>query len=456
MDEDRLLRCGWSGVARVVLTLLLVGLLLAPSLASIAAAGVRPGPAPQDEPDSSQAGETREGAGGLGMVPSGPDKQHLVRMPAGWIPVSELPAAIDLTGSSMLLEGQPSQEGLPPVGHQQWTNTCTGWAASYYYKTYQEWLEHDWDLANGTPNYDHIFSPNFVYNQITEGLDPNCDDGAEIGDALELIVNEGDLPFSQFWWNPFNCSIQPTPAQKTAAQEYDGMNYGAFFISVGPPSGPQQDHSLTPLKQWLASNDPFILGFPIYAEFDEIGCYETVMPPSNPGTFRGLHAVAVVGYDDNWGGVGAFKIVNSWGTDWGCYGYAWMSYEFVRKYAWEAWWMSSNRRPWIDPQVPDRYSPTIGGLIEVDLTPYENDREDSGTDLDWFVEDNDHCSIGGQGSANDVLLIQPVPSSYTGYDEITLVLRDSEGAEDRQQLTLGWFDLNILRRLPLGLVRETE
>ena len=150
MDEDRLLRCGWSGVARVVLTLLLVGLLLAPSLASIAAAGVRPGPAPQDEPDSSQAGETREGAGGLGMVPSGPDKQHLVRMPAGWIPVSELPAAIDLTGSSMLLEGQPSQEGLPPVGHQQWTNTCTGWAASYYYKTYQEWLEHDWDLANGT------------------------------------------------------------------------------------------------------------------------------------------------------------------------------------------------------------------------------------------------------------------------------------------------------------------
>jgi hypothetical protein len=38
-----------------------------------------------------------------------------------------------------------------------------------------------------------------------------------------------------------------------------------------------------------------------------------------------------------------------------------------------------------------------------------------------------------------------------GYDEITLILRDSKGAEDTQQLTLGWFDLNITYELPLGL-----
>jgi hypothetical protein len=113
--------------------------------------------------------------------------------------------------------------------------------------------------------------------------------------------------------------------------------------------------------------------------------------------------------------------------------------------------MEDDRRPWIDPHVPDRYSPTIGGTIMMDLTPYENDREDSGTALKWYVEGADKCTVFGEGSANDVLQFQPVLSSYTGYDEITLILRDSKGAEDRQQMTLGWFDLDIKTYLPLAL-----
>ena len=112
--------------------------------------------------------------------------------------------------------------------------------------------------------------------------------------------------------------------------------------------------------------------------------------------------------------------------------------------------MADNWAPSIDPHVPDRFSPTIGGTIEVDLTPYENDREDSGLALKWYVEGADHCKVYGQGSSNDVLQFEPKPSSYSGYDEITLILRDSRGAEDRQQLTLGWFDLDTIYYLPLG------
>ena len=67
------------------------------------------------------------------------------------------------------------------------------------------------------------------------------------------------------------------------------------------------------------------------------------------------------------------------------------------------------------------------------------------------MEGNDHCNVVDEGSTNDVLKFQPVPAGYTGYDEITLILRDSRGAEDRQQLILGWFDLDITCHLPLGL-----
>jgi hypothetical protein len=421
----------------------IIGLLLVPAWGP--AWGASPGPEPEPVSLANPEGQGSSPPGGLGLVPSSPDKQQLVRLPGGLASIAELPDSVDLTESSSLLQGQPSYQGLPPVGYQGDTNTCTGWATSYYYKTYQEWLDRGWTLNN-----DYIFSPSFVYNQVAvHKPDYDCGDGAQIPDALELIVDEGDLPWSQFLFNASSCSRQPTLAEQAAALQYGGTDYGAFFVSTGPPTGPEQNHYLAPLKQQLANNDPFVLGFPIYAEFDDYQCNEVVGPPADPSTYRGLHAVAVVGYDNSWAGVGAFKIVNSYGASWGCYGYAWLSYEFVRKYAWEAWWMQDDRRPWIEPHVPDRYSPTIDGTIQVDLTPYENDREDSGTDLKWYVEGADKCTVLGEGSANDVLSFQPNDGA-SGTDEVTLILRDSRGQEDTQQLTLGWFDLNVNCYLPLG------
>jgi hypothetical protein len=435
-----------------VLPLLMIGLLIGPAWGPTS--GATSGLTPKPTSEAILEGQASLPPGGLGLVPSSPDKQRLVRMPEGLASIAELPSSVDLTQSSVLLGSQPSYQGIPPVGDQGQTNTCTGWAASYYYKTYQEWLERGWQLRNGVPHYDHIFSPSFVYNQITANPDPNCDDGAMIPDALELIVSAGDLPSSQFPFNPLNCNIQPTPAQKTAAEEYSGAtdtSYGAFFAEEGPPTGPEHNYDLLPLKQRLANNDPFVLGFPVYSEFDNYQCFQVVGPPANPDTYRDLHAVTVVGYDDSWAGVGGFKIVNSWGPDWGCYGYAWLSYDFVRMYAWEAWWMEDNWAPWIDPHVPDHLTLNIGETIVMDLTPYEHDREDSGPDLKWYVEGADHCTVVGQGSANDVLLFQPSPVGYTGYDEITLILRDSREAEDRQQLMLGWFNPDTRSHLPLAL-----
>jgi hypothetical protein len=443
-------------VGRIVIRLLVAAalavLVVGPALPSVAGQDTPLAPAPRDESTLSTLEATGPHVGGLGMVPSSPDKQYLVRTPGGLASVQGLPSSVDLAESGVSVEALPTSEGLPPVGDQGQTNTCTAWATSYYYKTYQEWFEHGWTLRNPGPDYDHIFSPGFVYNQITTGSDTECDDGAQIPAALNLIVNQGDLPWSGFPWNPVtpNCTLLPTPAQQSAATLYRGLSYGAFFISQGPPVGPPQNHNLLPLKQWLASGDPFVLGFPIYSEFDDYACFQVVPPPANPGTYRGLHAVAVVGYDDSWAGVGGFKIVNSYGSSWGCYGYAWLSYEFVRQYAWEAWWMTDNWAPFIDPHVSNQYSRTIGGMIVVDLTPYEHDREDSGTALKWYVEGADHCTVYGQGSSNDVLQFAPSPSSYSGYDEITLILRDSRGAEARQQVTLGWFDLDITTYLPLA------
>lgn len=436
-------------VAIVTGVSLALGVVLAFGESPILLTEARPtGPADEGQASTPSA-DIRLEEHGLGLLPSDPAEYFIGRPPVSMKPATELPTAVDLTGPS-LLAGQPAAGGIPPVGDQEETYTCVGWAASYYYKTYQEWLEHGWELENSDPNYDHIFSVNFVYNQIVDLPAPECKRYAAMGEALQLIVEEGDVPWNTFPWQTTNCSMQPEEPVKNAALAYRGIDFGAFFVTEGPPEEPEQNHDLTPLKQWLADDDPFVLGIPVYPEFDYAGCHWPVMPPSDPGDSRGLHAVTVVGYDDYWPGGGAFKIVNSWGTEWGCDGYAWLSYEFVRRYAWEAWWMTSNRPPWIEPTVPDRYA-QIGYWIVMDLTPYENDRESSGTVLKWYVEDDDHFIVHGQGSANDVLSFEPDPWYYTGYDEITLRLEDPQGAQDTQQITLGWFDFQFSVYVPLTL-----
>ncbi len=36
---------------------------------------------------------------------------------------------------------------FPPIGDQDGTNSCVAWATGYYTKTFQEALEHGWDLS---------------------------------------------------------------------------------------------------------------------------------------------------------------------------------------------------------------------------------------------------------------------------------------------------------------------
>src|SRR5690625_7623232 len=40
------------------------------------------------------------------------------------------------------------------------------------------------------------------------------------------------------------------------------------------------------------------------------------------------HAMTIIGYDDSKGSGGAFRVVNSWGSDWGDKGYIWIDYQF--------------------------------------------------------------------------------------------------------------------------------
>jgi len=266
----------------------------------------------------------------LGLVPS----------PAGDYPQVTVPQRLFYSLSA----SKDLSSQLPPVGDQGAQGSCVAWATSYYYKSWQEKQEHTgWDLKN--PYYQ--FSPSFVYNQINGGVD----NGATFSAAFTLLQNKGDVDIAEMPYNANDYRKQPTAAQLEAAKPYRiPGDWASFWVrsTRGPYSTP---NNIDQIKAWLNSGRLLVMGIPVYRDFPDFG--------SNPprayydyngySSLAGGHAVCICGYDDNInpGGAdadhrGGFKMVNSWGAGWNgaSAGYLWLSYDFVKRYVWEAWAMN--------------------------------------------------------------------------------------------------------------------
>ena len=76
-------------------------------------------------------------------------------------------------------------------------------------------------------------------------------------------------------------------------------------------------------------NCPFAFGFKVYPSFHRQVNGEMPMPTAQERQREsdGRHAVVAVGYDDS---RRRFKILNSWGADWGDHGYFYMPYDFIK------------------------------------------------------------------------------------------------------------------------------
>jgi hypothetical protein len=242
-------------------------------------------------------------------------------------------------GASADLSGQ-----LPPVGNQGSQGSCVAWATSYYYKTWSEKQEHTgWTLSNSQ----YEFSPSFMYNQINGGHDY----GSSFTDAFNLLQTKGDIDISEFPYSQSNYTNQPSAAQLEAAKPYRiPSGWYSFWnqYNDGPYNPP---NSITNAKSWIASGKPLVMGIPVYNDFPNYGGNprSTYYDYNGTASMAGGHGVCIVGYDDsiNPGGgdadhKGGFKMVNSWGSSWNGNGYVYLSYDFVKRYVWEAWVMADN------------------------------------------------------------------------------------------------------------------
>jgi hypothetical protein len=204
----------------------------------------------------------------------------------------------------------PTNSIYPPVFRSPESkaaqSSCVGWAVGYALKTYQEHSERGWDLRED----DHVFSPSYIYNQINPS--GNCDTGTYITDALELMVTNGAAPLSVFPYGR-DCTRLPDQFVHQEASQYRSASWRRVNVQ-----------SISDVQSHLVAGFPVIIGLMLHSNF---WSYTGGVYSSTSGPPTGGHAMVVVGYDN---ARSAFRVINSWGTEWGEQGYAWISYGIFR------------------------------------------------------------------------------------------------------------------------------
>lgn len=245
----------------------------------------------------------------------------------------------------------------PTPGDQGAQGSCVGWAVAYAARTLAEAQSQGVDdrpLIDGT-----VFSPSFVYNQIHGG---DCiESGARIDHALMLLEDLGVPLLQDFPYDPVTCSQPITPRHLALAESYRIAGWRA----VTPP-GARSGH--VPVRRSLAADRPVIIGMAVPPSFHAFrgsagngGLWEPTQEEiwdREDGLLHYGHAMTVIGYDDARFG-GAFRVINSWGTDWGDGGYFWITYADFRDFVFQAFEMIPREPP--PPPVP--VEPNIGGSL---------------------------------------------------------------------------------------------
>ncbi|MFW5708204.1 MAG: C1 family peptidase [Bacteroidota bacterium] len=220
--------------------------------------------------------------------------------------------ATAVSGSMVSLE-----PWVPPVRSQGAYGTCTAWACGYYARTIMYARENDLSKAD-LENAGNVFSPLDLFLSM-DGRGVNCR-GSWPGEAFSVMQNRGIATLATApYENLGNCSGSPLPDWNNEAGNYkiekyrrvDPENIEALksYIQLGRP---------IQVSCYLGLNFRYIDDGSVWYEDDYSGSDDD----------HDRHAMVIVGYDDDKGANGAFRIVNSWGPHWGDDGYFWVDYNF--------------------------------------------------------------------------------------------------------------------------------
>jgi C1A family cysteine protease len=204
-------------------------------------------------------------------------------------------------------------------------NTCWAFATINAYQTSLNlsekrfgepiWLSPEGNitaLANAPPAPERLVpSVQQLLNCMPISAQQICHTGWH-GTAFTFMVNEKGVPMSLLSWSRDEIF---KPREKSACQAYS-FNRALTWDYVGSPP---DKVTVRQLKAALVEHGP--IAMPIVSDNCFISYKSGIFNGNNKGTVN--HVVLLVGWDDD---REAWLIKNSWGTEWGEKGFAWVKY----------------------------------------------------------------------------------------------------------------------------------
>ncbi len=273
-----------------------------------------------------------------GLVPATPAELAAINIAPASL-MESLPFSVDMSAE------------FPSPGDQGQQSSCVSWALAYGWKSFSENRKRAWGLSGN----DHVFSPAFLYNQHHQG---GCNTGMAIPSALAALATEGVSSLKDFPYSFADCTSQPSDAVRAQAKSFRIQSYK------------QVANDVTEIRGHLAAKDPVVIAMRLDKAFDSLKGSAVFNGP--PGPTTGRHAMVVVGYDD---GRQAFRILNSWGKNWGDGGYAWIGYSVFSKVVDELYVardfanVGPSPLPTPTPKPNPTPTPTPAGVPEATVSP---------------------------------------------------------------------------------------
>ena len=255
---------------------------------------------------------------------------------------------------------------VPMVLSQGSVSTCVGYALGYYALSTMHNIK--FNRTFWAEKIIHSFDPLYAYSLAgTFQSDYNCDSGLKMLEAMRIFSEFGNK--KTFFKPSKGCD------EIVTKDDYERIDQYLIPYTLESFSFIQSYNRnfIENVKRSIFNGQPVISGISLTESFDKLYSSSSnistgsLWSPNKNEKKSGGHAVCIIGYDDNKYG-GSFRIVNSWGKNYGDKGYFWIRYSDLKEYAQESY----N----IKPAFLDEMNANESGKFSGKYVYYVNDGKD--------------------------------------------------------------------------------
>ncbi|AVR97723.1 C1 family peptidase [Pseudoduganella armeniaca] len=243
------------------------------------------------------------------------------------VAVSALPSPsyFDLTDGELLGRYGFPAGMVPPPSSQGNLSSCVAWGVGYAAMSFMRALE----TATLAQTVDNQASPADLYAKVLAREAGNgCGNGTYVRDAMDVLVDTGVASLREVPYSDSQC-VRPAASARFTLDGY-------HRLAVADTAA---------IKSALSNFNVLPFGMQVYPDFQALrGNLVYQHAASDRGCPLGGHCMALIGYSDE---RAAYRLINSWGSDWGDRGYAWIGYDTFARVASEVYapYLQSRRGP---------------------------------------------------------------------------------------------------------------